>query len=641
MARVYWLVTLAALASPVEAVAESAPAIPPPRISLKDFASLPVISRPLLSPNGHRIAALSKSDSKSKLVILSADDPQARPSAIALGSTNVAKMRWAGDHKLLLTVEATQKWEGEDISFLRLLSIDTGSGGAQVMDRKSTGIYAGDVLYTDPTGSWALVASQDNIWVFPSVKRIDLATGEATVVEKERQGVWDWYADEKGVVRAGIAYEGRRWTVWYRDNPAEKLRPIRGKLAKDDDAAVDRIIFGRGDNSWIITNERTGRFALYKYNLKTGEVGQAIFEHPEVDIDDVTYDTLSGEIEAVEYENDRPRIEWLDPEMKQLQAKLDKALPNSTNVTVGWSDNDQKVLVWSGSASDPGSYYVLDRSKSVMNAVVSPYPAIDPDQLSPVTMVKYQARDGLTLPAYLTLPRGREAKGLPLIVLPHGGPFVRDQWEYDPMVQFLANRGYAVLQPQFRGSTGFGKEFVTRGYGEWGRKMQDDLDDGVDWLAKSGKIDPKRVCIVGSSYGGYAALWGAIRNPERYRCAASYAGVSDLPAMMRFDRRLFSATRYFREWRSKVGGGGKIDLAAISPVNSASQLKIPVLIGHGEKDERVPVKQSRRMVEALNRAGASVTSAFYKESGHGFDSAADLENWLRQLEQFLGENNPA
>lgn len=640
MAKLRWLIMLAAIAGPVEVSAESAPTSPQ-KISLKDLASLPLISRPLLSPDGRRIAALAKADSKSRIVILNADDPLARSSAIALGSTNVAKARWAGNQKLLLTVEATQKWEGEEISFLRLLSIDTATGTTMVMDRKSQGIYAGDVLYTDPTGSWALVASQDNIWVFPSVKRIDLATGEATVVEKERNGVWDWYADEKGVVRAGMAYDGRKWTVWYRDKPGEKLRAIRGKIAKDDNAAVDRIVFGRGDKSWIITNERTGRFALYKFDLKTGEVGQAIFEHPEVDIDDVTYDTLTGEIEAVEYEVDRPRIEWLDPEMKKLQARLDKALPNATNVTVDWSDDDQKVLVWSGSASDPGSYYMLDRSKSTMNAVASPYPAINPVQLSPVTMVKYQARDGLTVPAYLTLPRGRDAKGLPLIVLPHGGPFVRDQWEYDPLVQFFANRGYAVLQPQFRGSTGFGKEFVTKGYGEWGRKMQDDLDDGVEWLTKTGQIDPKRVCIVGSSYGGYAAMWGAIRNPDRYRCAASYAGVSDLPAMMRFDRRLFAATRYFREWRTKIGGEGKIDLAAISPINSASSLRIPVLIGHGEKDERVPVKQSRKMVETLTKAGADVTSAFYKESGHGFDNAADLENWLSQLEKFLAKHNPA
>lgn len=326
--------------------------------------------------------------------------------------------------------------------------------------------------------------------------------------------------------------------------------------------------------------------------------------------------------------------------MKKIQARLDRAMPNSVNVTIDWSEDKKRALVWSGSASDPGAYFLLDRSTAVMNLVAEPYPGMDPDLLAPVKLVRYQARDGLSLPAYLTLPKAREPKGLPLIVLPHGGPFIRDQWEYDPLVQLLANRGYAVLQPQFRGSTGFGKEFVTRGYGEWGQKMQDDLDDGVDWLAKSGQIDPRRVCIVGSSYGGYAAMWGAIRNPERYRCAASFAGVSDVSAMLRYDRQLFSATRYFRLWRNRIGGEGKTDLRAVSPLNFADKLKIPILIGHGEKDARVPVKQSRLMVDALTRAGGQVTSVFYKDGGHGFDSTADYQDWLSRLEQFLDKHNP-
>jgi dipeptidyl aminopeptidase/acylaminoacyl peptidase len=241
----------------------------------------------------------------------------------------------------------------------------------------------------------------------------------------------------------------------------------------------------------------------------------------------------------------------------------------------------------------------------------------------------------------VTLPKGRPATNLPLILMPHGGPFERDHRSYDALVQFLANRGYAVLQPQFRGSTGQGKDFVAKGYGEWGRRMQDDLDDGVDWLVRSGQVDPNRVCIVGASYGGYAAMWGAIRNPDRYRCAASMAGVSDLPKMIRYDRRLFSATRYFKEWRSKVEGEKNVDLRTVSPINFADRLKIPIFIAHGEKDENVPPEQSRAMVAALTKARADVSSKFYPDDSHGWDKTEDLHDWLARLEAFLARHNPA
>lgn len=611
------------------------------KISTGAFAALPVLRDPRLSPNGRRIAALSTKDGKTILAVLDADRPSQAPRVISIGVGDLAAIRWAGDQRLLLTIKALEKlpW-GFGLPFLRLIAVDVDTGFSRVVDKKSRGVYAGDVLYADPTGAWALVASQDDVSVYPSVKRVDLATGDATLVEKARNKVWDWYADDSGVVRAGVAYEGRRWTIWYRDRPDEKLRKMRGKFAKDD-SAVDRLIFGRDSNSWILTNERTGRFGVYKYDLETGAVGDAVFEHAEVDVDDVTYNSLTGKITAVDYQDDRARTVWFDPELEALQNKLDRALPHNVNSAVDWSKDEKRVLVWSGGASDPGRFYLLDRTTSKMHAVVDPYPAIDPAQLAPMKAVRYRARDGLGIPAYLTLPRGREARNLPLIVLPHGGPFRRDSWDYDPLVQFLASRGYAVLQPQFRGSTGYGKSFAEKGYGEWGKKMQDDLDDGVEWLARAGQIDPKRVCIVGASYGGYAALWGAIRSPERYRCAASWAGVSDLPAMLKYDRKLFSAVRYFREWRTMVAGEGKVDLDDVSPVRFADRLKVPVLIGHGEEDDNVPASQSRELVEALTKARADVTSVFYPDSGHDFGSSTDFEDWLKRLERFLARNNPA
>jgi len=611
----------------------------PPLIPVAKFAALPAMRHPILSPDGHTIAARSIANDKTTLFLVDADHPEAKPRAIPLGDVGVADLNWAGNRRLLVQAKSTQTLStGQKVPLLRLVVIDIDTGVFRLVDPKSHGLYAGDVLYCDPTGSWAVVASQDDTYSYPSVKRVDLATGVATVVEKERDGVWDWYADDKGVVRAGVSYDGDRWTLWYRDKPEDKLREVHGKFPKDDDSTIDRFIF-HGDKSWIVTNERNGRFGLYQYDPKTDAIGATIFQNADVDLDDVFYDGITGDVSAVTYQDDRPRVFWVDADMKKLQAKLDRALPGEVTVPIDWSNDEKRAIVFAEAAADPGLYYLLDLSTSQMHPVVNLYPEIDPQQLATVAPIRYQARDGVQLRGYLTLPMGRQPKNLPLILLPHGGPFARDDWAYDPFVQLLANRGYAVLQPEFRGSTGFGKDFAKLGYGEIGKKMQDDLDDGVDWLVKSGQVDPKRVCIVGLSYGGYAALWGAIRNPDRYRCAVSWAGPTDLPALMHYDRKQLSATRYFREWRKQYSSDKELD--SVSPINFADKLKIPVLIGQGEEDDHVPVSQGHRMVNALGKAGANMTYVFYKNSKHDFGSSADLQDWLAHLDAFLAKYNPS
>lgn len=623
----------------VPAIAQAQPA---PRIAVENFAALPVLRSPQLSPNGLQIAAKAVIDGKNRLALLDADKPTAIPRIFDIGDYPASAIHWAGNSRLLVEIATTVQIRRNEIPVSRMVIIDVATGAFRVADRASTGLYGGDVLYVDPSGDWAMLASQNDIFSSPSIKRVDLATGDATVVEKAKANVWDWFVDDKGVVRGGVAYDERRWKLWYRSVAGEAFRTITGKFDKDDDSAVDNFYFSRaGDTGTIVTNQRNGRFGAYEYNFATGETGKAIYEHPEVDISAVVIDRDSQKIIGVRFHDDRWKTNWLDPKLKALQSRIDRALPSSDNQIIGDQTKDNRLLIRSSGASDPGTYFLFDQAKGTIGAVVQPFSKIDRDLLVPVEAVRYRARDGLEIRGYLTLPKGKGASKLPLILLPHGGPFVRDEWTYDPLVQFLANRGYAVFQPQFRGSTGFGKSFVERGYGEWGRKMQDDLDDGVDWLAASGKIDPKRVCIAGASYGGYAALWGAIRNPERYRCAASLAGVTDLDAQLRDNRQSFSATRYFKEWRTKVKGEGQFDLKQVSPLAQAARLKVPVFVAHGEKDQTVLVKQGKAMVEALQARKADVTAIFYKEAGHDFSRTEDLADFLKRLEAFFAKHNPA
>ena len=622
--------------------ASAAIAQPVPRIPVEDFAALPIFRTPILSPDGRQIVAKAKVDGKYRLAIFDADDPAKKPRLFVLGDFPISAIHWAGNKRLLVEVIGTGRFLGIQVPTGRLVDIDLPSGGARGADRNSRGIYGGDVLYVDRSGDWAVVASQDDLFTTPSVKRVDLATGEAAVIEKPKPDVWQWFVDHQGIVRGGVAYDERRWKLWYRSIAGEAFRTVQGKFAKGDDSAVDRFIFSRdGDKGTIVTNERNGKFGVYRYDFTSGQLGETIFEDPAVDVSEVKIDPGTQEITGIRYHDDRWKTYWVDPKLKSLQARIDRALPGSDNQIMGDPSTDARILIRSSGASDPGTYFLFDKAKAAMGAVLQSYERIDRERLAPVTAVRYRARDGLEIRAYLTIPKGSAGKNMPLILLPHGGPFVRDEWTYDPLVQFLANRGYAVFQPQFRGSTGFGKDFVERGYGQWGRKMQDDLDDGLDWLASTGKIDAKRVCIVGASYGGYAALWGAIRNPERYRCATSIAGVTDLEAQLKANRKSFSATRYFKQWRTKVKGDDRFDLKSVSPLTHAARLKVPVLIAHGDQDQTVSVEQGRRMVKALTASKANVTSVFYKDGEHDFSSSEDLADFLRRLEAFLTRHNPA
>ena len=318
------------------------------------------------------------------------------------------------------------------------------------------------------------------------------------------------------------------------------------------------------------------------------------------------------------------------------QAKLDAAVGNRTAQIVSWSRDFTTMIVLVGGADRPGGYYLFRTDDGVLHLLATINDALGTTAYAPVTTIRYKARDGLEISAVLTLPRGKDAKGLPLILMPHGGPFARDDEEWDWWAQFLADRGYAVLQPNYRGSSGYGDAFTKKGRGQWGLAMQDDLTDAVKWATSTGLADPKRVCIVGGSYGGYAAFRAAQRDTGVYRCAVSYAGVADMPAMLRYDGAFLNGGRskdYLREQAP--------DLKAVSPIYGAAQFSMPILIMHGKKDTVVPVKQSRDMAAKLKAAGKPYRYVEQPTGDHHFTRSADRVEFLKELEAFLAANNPA
>lgn len=390
----------------------------------------------------------------------------------------------------------------------------------------------------------------------------------------------------------------------------------------------------------IVTNAATGRFAVYNYDFATDTRGAAIFEHPEVDVTDAIF-SPEGAVDGVTFEDDRPRVHWLNPAMAQLQAMIDRTFAGKTNTIINRSRDGNRVLIFSSAANDPGTYYVFDRAARRMEVFASPYDRLTGQDFAAVRAVSYRNRAGITIHAYLTLPPGSSGRNLPLILLPHGGPFLRDSWVFNPEVQFLASRGYAVLQPNFRGSTGYGRDFVQSGYGQYGGAMIDDMEDGMDWLAGEGIADRARVCIMGSSYGGYAAIWGAMRSPQRYRCAISFAGPTDLRAMLRYDSNSFIPRRYVREFRQRLQGEERVDLDAVAPARHPEMLRVPLLLAHGRRDPIVPPEQSQRLMSALQRLHTPVESVFFEKSGHGFTDAGEAADYYRRVEAFLATHNPS
>jgi dipeptidyl aminopeptidase/acylaminoacyl peptidase len=613
-------------------------------ISAADFGALPFMVGPKMSPDAKHVVTTAHLKGKQLLVILDLGQKTGPAHSFTMpGKWELGWYRWAGNERVLVSIGHADVLFGEDVYVTRLVMYDLKTDQAAFVGKKNEGVEGDDVIHIDRDGHWLLLNVQKTIYDYPSVYRVDLDTMEMKKVVGAHPHVWNWFADSSGTVRAGVGVEGRRWWLLYRKDADGKFEKIMRRTVKRDDeeGAIERFIPINGsDHGYAVTNARTGRYGLYRYDFSSDAIGEPVFEHPQVDIDDFRISD-QNEITAVYYTDDRSRVEWLMPRMKELQGKIDRELPDRINRVISMSSDGEKMLIWSGSAADPGTYFYYDATTAKMSMLARPYGSMTDKPLANMDSVSYAARDGLQIPAYLTLPTGVEARQLPLIVLPHGGPFLRDEWGYDTWVQFLANRCYVVLQPNFRGSTGYGRDFVAKGEGQWGRTMQDDLDDGVKWLVEQGKVDPKRVCIMGGSYGGYAALWAAVRNPEIYRCAISLAGISDLAAMIKYDRRSFAATRYYTAWRERVQGDKGFDLNTVSPLYAVDRINIPLLIAHGTDDENVPLAQSKKLHEALLKANKPHSYIVYEGEGHGFDNPANATAFLEQVEQFLRTNNPA
>ena len=614
----------------------------PPIIPGAAFAKRSPFSHTQLSPDGKAIVTKAVVDGEQSVALIDAAT-QTPFRRFSIGEEHeIEWVRWAGSDKLLVSLSASGQWRGDDVRFTRLTFVDLKTGAMEVLGAKFPTIDGDNVVHIAKDGSYALVSVQKSLYEYPSVMRYELREdGDARILQRPIDGVWDWYADDAGVLRLGIGYLHRKMRIHYRANADDKFRLIE-KIKEDEFEEkfwdVRQIVSG-SDEGYVLREGENGRVGLYLYNLATREPIETVFEHPEHDLDAVVM--RDGKPLGVYYADDRDRAHWFDPETDRLYTALSGALKEEEVWVASRAEDNSRMIVWAGGSADPGAYYLFSPAEKKLDLFMELRPHIDESQLAKPKPVTYTARDGTQIRAYLTTPQGREAKGLPLIVLPHGGPYgVRDKLDYNDEVQLLANRGYAVIQPNFRGSGGYGENFFELGSGQIGRAMQDDLDDAMDWAVAEGIADKDRVCVVGSSYGGYAALWAVIRNPDRYRCAASFAGVTDWELMLKYDRRYFSR-KAGKKWEQRVQGEEEFDLDSVSPYRLAAGLSRPVLVAHGKEDNNVPWSQFRKFTNAAEDAPVKPVELLFEKEGHGFTDPANEQKWYDTLVAFLAEHNPA
>ena len=591
------------------------------------------ITKATLSPDGRHIAAIVYSGGNHAIILIDVDSTAAK--IIFEGKLSTAS-GWINRREPLNVI-----WVTND-----LLAADLGSDSESMTltgekVRSLGGRLMRKVDVDDPESPMVLIVKNTQ-----RVAMVNAKTAESTSYNLPTYGIPENVVfDKKGQLRAvtivssTFGKDKSTHTNWYKpsdDRPWEKLAEFNLT-----DLIWTPLAVSDKENT-LIVDSSIGRdtSAVFNYDLQKHEMGEMLAGHPTEDILDIEGIDQSEGFKGVTTGGMKPVRYWFDPSWSKVQKSVDAALPNRINKLTG--NPKARVLVYSYSDVDPGRWYVLDTPTMQMRQVAERSPHINPQKMRPMEVVSYPAKDGLIIPSYLTRPAN--GKGLqPAVILIHGGPWVRDYWGWNPEVQLLAAHGYVVFQPQFRGSTGFGNHFRMAGYQQWGKSMQDDITAGVEYLIKEGIVDQNRICIVGASYGGYAALWGLVKTPDLYRCGISFAGVSDIADMLD-DNSDTNRSKLGREFQVKLVGENKVSreqFDQVSPVKHADQIKAPLLLMHGTLDERVPISHSEKMKKAMDENHKTVEWLVFNNDVHGFRYRKNAYRFYDATLKFLDKYNPA
>lgn len=610
-----------------------------------------------MSPNGRFVAfRVAAKGSRATLGVLDLDTMQ--PTAVAaIDSVDIGQFHWVNDRRLVFTVTDLRAADRELDFMPGLYAVDRdGKAFRRLVETNPRYIKNPEDPNLLPWNTFLaeVHAMQESNEVFVvlhegygksvdhffRLQRLNTKSGAVVSVDTPDYATGLLFGQD-GTPRIAVTSIGKRRAVHYNDPASATWR----KLAEFDslaDQTFEPVWFGPDHSLYVRATNGRDKAAIYRYDLINGKLfPQPVVSSSEYDID-ASFIRDKDKLLGVRYHADGEITQWFDPAVLAIQQAVDTLLPNTSNrITLGQRSETHNVLVDAYSDVQPHSYLIYNTASKKLTKLGTANPDINPKQMGTKDLVRYKARDGLEIPAYITMPPGASKKNLPMVVLVHGGPFVRGgHWEWDREAQFLASRGYVVLEPEFRGSTGFGSRHFKSGWKQWGLAMQDDIADGTKWAIANGIADPHRICIAGASYGGYAAMMGLVKDPALYKCGINWVGVTDISMLYTVGWSDLSDNT--KKYGMPILIGDPVSDAAqfkaTSPMAQAARIRQPLLLAYGGVDQRIPLVHGKKFYDAVRLGNHNVEWVVYGNEGHGWLKPENNVDFWSRVEKFLERN---
>ena len=615
-------------------------------VPVEDFFKRSGYSSFQLSPDGKYLAAITPVNNRRNIAVINLETREAR-AVTGIKERDISGFFWANNDRILFYMDK----DGNESFGIFAVNKD-GSKYRVLIEPAETQIKGGSrivrtasVINTLKEDDDYVLVSAPRIYqdtVIQDVKKMNIMSGRSTMVERNPGTISAWITNYTGEVVGAVGTVDGENEVLFRESEGDEWT----KLIKFEDATggfYPAWISKDASRMYISSNvtpegETRDKAAIYKYDLENNKIGELVFEHDMVDVSSVAGSLVTDDIVMVSYVAEKPGRHYVDQRWADILEPVQAAFPDKIVTPSSITDDEKLMVITVWSSREPATYYLFDVESRRMEELAAAYDWLDPSDLGEMQPVWIEARDGLQLPAYLTLPPDSDGKNLPMVINPHGGPRARDTYGFRPDVQLMANRGYAVLQVNFRGSTGYGQEFDKAGWRRWGLEMQDDITDAVQWAVEQGIADPDRVCIYGGSYGGYAAMAGITFTPELYQCAINYVGVTSIPLL--FETMPTAWRRFLPSMKKQIGDPDKEAdmLEDRSPLNHVDQIRVPLLMAYGLQDPRVVIDHALDLEKELKKHEIDYELIIEKKEGHGFVRFENQVDWYTKVIDFLDEN---